>query len=296
MAGIEVVALAGTALFQDAGRAHADSGVPVSGAFDRFAHRAASALVGGSPQDATLEVVGALGLLSHERLTCAVTGVAQVRLQGAPMSSWTALEVPAGGRIEVVAPGRGYVSVAGGFRPEPVLGSRSTCLMGPIGPAPVAVGDLLPVADLLGTAPTAGDFVVPPARGAALRVLPGPHLRPRGGQVRVVEASRIGVRLAGGQLADPGPDAEAGSQGRVELLSLGVLPGTVQWLPSGDWMILGPDSGTMGGYPVLGVLASGDLDAVAHLWPGDRVMIEVDEGTRGPDPAEPVVVRVRGLG
>jgi hypothetical protein len=138
--------------------------------------------------------------------------------------------------------------------------------------------------------------VVPPARGAAIRVLPGPHLRPRGGQVRVVDASRIGVRLAGGQLADPDPDTGAGPQGRPELRSLGVLPGTVQWLPTGDWMILGPDSGTMGGYPVLGVLASGDLDVVAHLGPGDRVMIGVDEGTSGSDPAEPVVVRVRGLG
>ncbi|HEX6887235.1 MAG TPA: hypothetical protein VF143_03940, partial [Candidatus Nanopelagicales bacterium] len=71
---LEVVALAGSALVEDAGRGHRSSGVPGSGVSDRFAHAAATALVGGDPRDAVLEVVGALTLLVTRPALLVVAG------------------------------------------------------------------------------------------------------------------------------------------------------------------------------------------------------------------------------
>jgi allophanate hydrolase subunit 2 len=288
MAGLRVVALSGAALYQDDGRRHVDSGVPTSGAFDRYAHAAATALVGGSSTEACLEVVGAIVLQADVPITCAVTGPAALHVSGGEAAPWTALDVAAGSMLEIQAVGRGYLAVAGGFQPRAVLGSRSTCLLGPIGPAPVRTGDLLPLSHVC-TSRTAGDFVRPPSRPAMIRVIPGPHLQVASGQTRVEEVSRIGVRLSGGSLRDASP-------ARADLPSLGVLPGTVQVLPSGQWMVLGPDAGTMGGYPVAGVVASADLGSLAHVSIADPVRLEVITADQAPDPPAPEIVHVHGLG
>ncbi len=289
MAGLRVMGLVGSALHQDAGRDHVASGVPVSGAFDRYAHAAATALVGGSIEQASLEVVGLIEVEPDVAITCAVTGRGAVSVNGRPAATWTALDVPAGARVEIRSVGRAYLGVAGGFQPPTVLGSRSTCLLGPIGPAPVGLGDLVSVAHAC-TSATAGDFVRAPAQRPAVRVVPGPHLHLESCEVRVLEASRIGVRLTAGRVQEPPAAA------RVDLPSLGVLPGTVQVLPSGDWMLLGPDSGTMGGYPVAGVVVTADLGLWAHVTVGDAVRLEVSGAADAPDAPMPGVVRVQGLG
>ena len=289
MTALLVRALSGSALYQDQGRRHLDSGVPIGGAFDRYAHAAATALVGGSGAQASLEVVGTITLEPDAAVTCAVTGRARVSVAGQEAAAWTALDVPAGAALEVQTEGRAYVAVAGGLQPPAVLGSRSTCLLGPIGPAPVGIGDRVPVTSSC-TASSAGDFVRPPLPSSVVRVIPGPHLQIAACEVRVLEASRIGVRLTAGLLQD------SASRPRADLPSLGVLPGAIQVLPSGDWMVLGPDAGTMGGYPVAGVVASADLPALAHVAPGAVVRLHVIGVRDAPDPPIPVVVHVHGLG
>jgi allophanate hydrolase subunit 2 len=97
-------------------------------------------------------------------------------------------------------------------------------------------------------------------------VVVGPHLALGLGSARVLETSRIGVRLRTEGVA-------VTVRVRADLPSLGVLPGTIQVLPSGDWVVLGPDAGTMGGYPIVGVLAGDGLDRWAHLQPGARVTL-----------------------
>jgi allophanate hydrolase subunit 2 len=152
----------------------------------------------------------------------------------------------------------------------------------------VRAGDLVPVSHAC-TAPTAGDFVRPPVQPAVIRVIPGPHQEIASGEVHVEEVSRIGVRVSGGRLQHPAPV-------RADLPSLGVLPGTVQVLPSGHWMVLGPDAGTMGGYPVAGVVASADLGAWAHVSVGDVVRLQVVAADGAQDPPIPAIVHVHGLG
>lgn len=286
MTGAVVRALAGTALYQDLGRQHVASGVPVGGAWDRFAHSAATLLTGGSDEDASLEITGTIVVEFLQRSTCAVAGAARVALDGRPAPAMTALDVPAGARVEVVSHGRAYLAVSGGLRPDPVLGSRSTCLLGPIGPAPVGVGDLLPLGPGCAAA-RVGDVarVVGEPAGAVIRAVPGPHLALAATRVRVQSASRVGLRLR------PERPIPAGAA----LPSLGVLPGTIQAVPSGDWFVLGPDAGTMGGYPVVGVVVSADLHRLAHLDVGDQVDLEPVAEAPAPDLPRVRVIRLGGL-
>lgn len=298
MAHLRVVALAGSALFQDLGRAHTSSGVPRSGAFDPYAHAAATMLVGGGPADATIELVGAVEVEAGVSVTCAVAGVCEVGLDGRPLPAWAAFDLPAGARLSVATRGRAYLAAAGGFPVDPVLGSRSTCVLGPVGPPAIRVGDRVPLA-ARSTSSTAGDFCRPPRGGRPLAVVPGPHLGLRPTVARVVEASRIGIRMHVPRRSEfgggPAGVAGEGAAGHAALPSLGVLPGTIQALPSGQWVVLGPDAGTMGGYPVVAVVATADVGRLAHLVPGDDVRLMPMPADRTPTPTHPVVMRISEL-
>ena len=289
MAGLLVVGLSGSALFQDSGRHHVDSGVPVSGAFDRDAHAAATALVGGTIEQASLEVVGMIEVVPDRPMTCAVTGRATVTVDGRPTASWTALDVPGGARVEVHAEGRAYLSVARGFQPTPVLGSRSSCLLGPIGPAPVGIGDLLPLAETC-TSGTAGDFVRAPERGSGVRVVPGPHLRVGTCEVRVLESSRIGVRLTAGRLEG------AATRSDPTCPRSGSCPGPCRSCPLATGCCSGRTPARWGATRSQAssprpISAPGPMCCV-----GEVVHLEVIDAADAPDPAAPAVVRVQGLG
>jgi allophanate hydrolase subunit 2 len=51
----------------------------------------------------------------------------------------------------------------------------------------------------------------------------------------------------------------------------------VQVPPSGLPIVLGPDGGTTGGYPVVGVIPQSGLDALAQRRPGERVRFNIRE-------------------
>jgi allophanate hydrolase subunit 2 len=57
------------------------------------------------------------------------------------------------------------------------------------------------------------------------------------------------------------------------LPSFPVVPGSVQLTPSSELVVLGPDAGVTGGYPVLGVVRSQSLDALAQCRPGSGVRL-----------------------
>jgi allophanate hydrolase subunit 2 len=58
-----------------------------------------------------------------------------------------------------------------------------------------------------------------------------------------------------------------------DLLSFGVVRGTIQLPPSGEPVILNADHQTTGGYPVIGVVVQADWPLVAQLRPGDRIKL-----------------------
>lgn len=261
---------------QDRGRSgYAQLGVPPSGAADRAAYEWGSRLVGNDPGAAALEATLAGPALRFARRTLvAVTGAdASASVDGRPLARGVAAEVPAGGVLDLrgCRDGvRAYVCLRGGVAVEPTLGSRSHDLLTGLGPPPLRDGDVLPLGPEPDGAPESGR--PEPAREPVLGVVAGPRddrFPPEAldllvsAEWRVGSASnRIGVRLEGARL----PVLDCG-----ELLSEGVVTGSIQVTASGLPIVLGPDHPTTGGYPVLAVVRAADLPLAGQLAPGATV-------------------------
>ena len=277
---------------QDGGRFGFQSvGVPVSGAMDGAALRAANQLVGNAPDAPVLEITLAGPQLSF-------LDDALIAVTGADLSLW--VEWPDGSRFDL--PGwlaiylrrgsrlgfagrrsgcRAYLAVAGGIRVPLVLGSASTCLAGEFGGV---AGRRLQAGDLLSAQTLASDTALragrawpahlrpPYSNGPVVRVLPGPNWRQftreaqaafLSSEYEVQPASdRVGVRLQGLTL-----------QRRIsaEVISCGVTTGSIQVPADGQPIVLGADRQTVGGYPQIAVVIRPDLPLLAQLVPGDRV-------------------------
>lgn len=262
---IEVLAVRGRTTVQDLGRPGlAHLGVPPSGAADAPALMLANRLVGNPPGAGALELTLAGPRL---RFTRPAT-VAYVEPAGAAAPR----RVAAGSELDlgrVQGGARAYLAVRGGIAVPPVLGSRATDGLSGLGPAPLAVGDVLPVGEPDGPMP--GVDVAPRGpRSLELRLLPGPRADrvtplPAGAAFAVLPAGdRTGIRLRGPRLAHL-DDAELPSEG--------VVTGSLQVPPSGDPILLLADHPVTGGYPVVGVLMEEDVPHAAQLVPGDRVTI-----------------------
>jgi biotin-dependent carboxylase-like uncharacterized protein len=172
---------------------------------------------------------------------------------------------------------RGYLALPGGIDVPEVLGSAATCLPGGFG-------------GLQGRAVRAGDVIVGRRRSLEVeegiwpaafsrqaspelvRVVPGPH-----GTEADLEAlcdgpwavsptsSRAGVRLTGRSIE--------GGSGR--LASMPMTWGAVQLPPGGEPIVLLVDAPTVGGYPVIAIVASVDRGVIGQLGAGDGVAFAV---------------------
>jgi biotin-dependent carboxylase-like uncharacterized protein len=291
--GLRVVTPGPLTLVEDLGRpGREDWGVAPSGAFDRAAHARAQRLVGNIETAAGLEVLmGGLECVAEGDLVVAVTGATcPVEVGGRPEGGDVALYVRAGTRFTVgtaLAGLRAYVAVRGGLAVPTVLGSRSRDVGGGIGPAPLAAGDVLPVGNettgqpAYEPAPSAGVGV--PGANAAVELVPGPHddllddaaWRALEGATWVVgeRSDRMGVRLAAQPLADSADSQVRPRRVPGGLPSFPVVTGSVQLTPSAELVVLGPDAGVTGGYPVLGVVRREGLDVLAQSRPGALVRL-----------------------
>jgi len=312
---IEVTRPGPLTTIQDLGRPGlAHLGVPRSGAADAGSLQLANELVGNDPGAAALEVtLGRLELRFRFGALVAVAGApAPVRLsrpgeepaRPGPAHE-TAFTVPAGSVLRLGAPAAGlrsYLAIGGGIDVTPVLGSRSTDILSGLGPRPLRPGEVLPVARARsrhdrGNAPQprgAGRRVatdLPASAGAAaatvLRVIPGPRDdwfaaaalgTLAGSDYEVTAASnRSGLRLAGPPLRRTRTE---------ELPSEGMAAGALQVSHDGQPILLLADHPATGGYPVIGVVVTADLDVAAQLRPGQRVTFRLR-----PDRAQPASSR-----
>lgn len=270
-------------------------GVPESGAADGRSLALANRLVGNPTGSAALEAT-LLGprLRAVRDVTLAIAGadldaVVQHSARAFPVS--VAALLAAGEELafrEAGGPGRGcrvYVAVAGGVDVPQVLGSRSTSLVGAFGGfdgRPLRSGDVLRAFDLEAM-PTTHDAktVEPTPLNAPVRVLAGPAALEPGGADRLatllatrwtvaLESDRRGLRL------EPADGDGAGGFAALSIEpadrpSHGVVPGAIQVSPSGQPLVLMPDGGVTGGYPVIAVVIRADLALLGQLAPGAEV-------------------------
>jgi antagonist of KipI len=265
-------------------------GVPRGGAADPDALAVANVLVGNDPAAAALEIT----MVGPELL---VRGPCVIGLAGADLR---AVAAPAGGtdrdaralawgrahalavgerlRFGNAEPGRGiraYLALAGGIDVPEVLGSASTSLPGGFGGLDgraLRSGDILrPRARAVPAGPPPAGLVRRIATPAVVRVTPGPH--GSSGLDAFLDATwtvsptsnRVGLRLVGPPLPAP--------PGR--LVSLPMTWGAIQLPPDGQPIVLLVDGPTVGGYPVVAVVAAIDRSAVGQLGPADEVRFVV---------------------
>lgn len=279
---------------QDLGRpGQARFGVAPGGALDRAALILGNRLLGNDPGAAGLEMtlVGA-GVTFTGGVVIALTGAdLGARINGQPAPLWQPLAVGAGDRLSFDPGGAGggaraYLCLAGGIAVEPVLGSRSTDLIGGFGGwdgRPLRTGDVLPVGE---PALPVDDILrrrlkrEPPAIEPAFtaRVVLGPQrdrftehgIETFLGETYAVSASsnRQGIRLSG-----PPIEHARGA----DLISEGIAHGAVQVPGDGQPIVLLAARQTVGGYVKIATVAGADLDRLAQLRPHDRLRFQAIE-------------------
>jgi biotin-dependent carboxylase-like uncharacterized protein len=277
---MQMLAVGSQALIQDLGRPGlAHLGVGESGAADVASLRLANRLVANPEGAAAIEaVLGDVVLRAHHDLTIAVTGApAPLSVNGRAEPSNAVVRVRCGDVIRLGRAGRGlrtYLAVRGGVDVPPVLGSRSCDVMAALGPAPLRPGDTLdvgpappdfPAVDMAPCAPVSeGDLV--------LHARPGPRddwFEPAALQelfatpyVVTPDSDRVGMRLSGPALQ---------RREEQELMSEGMVAGSLQAPPSGRLTLFLADHPVTGGYPVIAVVMSRDLPKAAQARPGQRL-------------------------
>lgn len=289
---IEVMKPGLSTTVQDLGRpGYYHLGIPLSGAMDRAALRAANLLVGNEEGAAALEAVflGPELRFTSDALVAVAGADLPPKLDGQPQPGWTAFRVRAGQVLgfEFLRRGaRAYVAVAGGIDVPPVLGSRSTYVLGALGGLDgrtLRAGDTLPVGVPAGTA-AEGQTVPetlrqPAAPPGALRVLPGLYWHRLAMSAQesffadtwkvAPEADRIGYRFRGGRALEFVPRAPPFGAGSdpSNIVDSGYPYGSVQ-VPGGtEPIVLHRDAVSGGGYFMLGTVISADMDLIGQMQP-----------------------------
>jgi biotin-dependent carboxylase-like uncharacterized protein len=277
---------------QDLGRpGYYHLGIPLSGAMDRFALRAANLLVGNDEGAAVLEAVFMGPELEFTSdATVAVTGAElPPKVNGDVCETWTSFKVKAGQVLSfdfLKKGARAYIAISGGVDVPVVLGSRSTYALGALGGhegRKLQAGDQLPLGGK--SKPVKEGLSVAaalrrgPTNTAELRVLPGlywhritdtagKHFFEDTWKV-ALEADRIGYRFKGGrplEFVPRTPPFGAGSD-PSNIVDACYPYGSIQ-IPGGtEPIVLHRDAVSGGGYFMVGTVISADMDLIGQLQP-----------------------------
>ncbi len=266
-------------------------GVPVSGPMDRFSAYLANWLVGNAIDSACLEITYSGPIIEFSE-SCQVAWCGadiSPTLDGLELPGYQTIDVKAGSVLRFAKLEEGcrvYLAVGGTWQLPKILNSRSAV-------------------------PYTGDTATPGSvirKGSELQVRTGNPIQTRtlkktffqvGNKARVItgpewskfspaeqtfflcqsfqlspHCNRLGYRL--------NPEIE-GYESRGEMLSSGIVPGTIQISNSGQPVVLMADAQTTGGYPRIANVIKADLDGLGQLKPGDSLTFEpvnLDEARR----------------
>ena len=289
---------------QDLGRpGYFHLGIPIGGAMDRYAMRAANLLVGNDEGAAGLEAVFMGPKLEFaEDALVAVTGADMpAKVDGEERPGWTAFKVKAGQVLSfdfLKAGARICIAVSGGIDVPEALGSRSTYPIGALGGykgRAIAAGDELPVGE--GTLASEGKSVPEelrrmPSNPCELRVLPGLYWDRLTDTAKesffadewkvAPEADRMGYRFKGGRHLDFVERKQPFGAGSdpSNIVDSCYPYGSIQ-VPGGtEPIILHRDAVSGGGYFMVGTVISADMDLIGQLQPHTPirfVKVDMDE-------------------
>lgn len=270
---------------QDGGRMARSKGIPVGGAVDLTAWRLANALVGNHSGEAGLEMTlqGAELFFLRDAVVALVGAPFEVTLDGQLVTMGRALRVSAGQMLSVGGCMQGMrcvLAVRGGWSGSVVFGSRSTNIQAGFGGMGRALqrGDVLQSGESdidlpLSRAVLHPDLLTPISHQVTLRVVAAECEAPwlLGIPLTVGIQDRMGVRLMVDLSENPAAEPDWATRWAARP-SLPTVRGAVQLPPDGSPILLLPDAGTHGGYPVPFVVCAADLPRLGQLRTGNMVV------------------------
>jgi biotin-dependent carboxylase-like uncharacterized protein len=270
-------------------------GMPPSGAMDNFAFRVANLLVGNAEDAAGLEItyVGPKLEVQQEALVTVTGAELPFLINDRPVALWQAHRVAPGDRLSlgsVTKGARAYLSIAGGISIQPLLGSRSTYMLGRFGGVAgrkLQAGDQLPLGETSLRLTMLGRRLDPslipiPSKELEVRIVMGMcSYRVKEESLAdfltatwevSTEADRIGYRLKGPTFQFKGGEQPFGAgSDPSNVVDLGYPVGSIQ-IPGGlEAILLLNDAVTGGGYTTIGTVIKADLDRVAQASPGCKI-------------------------
>ncbi|MDQ0474580.1 biotin-dependent carboxyltransferase family protein [Labrys wisconsinensis] len=268
---------------QDSGRfGYQRFGISASGAMDAVALAAVNALLGNPAGTAAIEMTmaGLAFTVEAGRCRIAVAGAPMpLTVNGEPAATGRAHDLAHGDRVKLGAARQGlraYLGVAGGFALAPVLGSLSTHTRSGIGGLEgraLRAGDRLALRGGVPEGPPLQlDAAGIPDPAGPIRVLLGPQddaFTAAGiatflsaAYTVSTKADRMGCQLDGAAI-----EHRAG----FNIVSDGIMNGSIQVPGHGRPIVLLADRQTTGGYPKIATVIGPDLFRLAQRRPGETV-------------------------
>lgn len=303
--GIEIKSPGLLTTIQDGGRfGFRKYGVIVSGAMDQIAFRVSNLLVGNKEDDAVLEItlLGPEILIKEDTLISICGGNLSPKINEYEVPMWRPIYVKAGSVLnfgKCISGTRAYISFAGSFCIEEVMGSKSTYIRAEIGGYE---GRRLNKEDVLELNNPSGssieitkslskqinsngysypkwlvsNSIIPNYKmNSIIRVIKGGEFDFFDDNSKKVffensfiitpQSDRMGYRLKGQELK---------LENSLEMISEAVSFGTIQVPPDGNPIILLADRQTTGGYPKIGQAITVDMPIVSQLKPGDSMRFQ----------------------
>jgi antagonist of KipI len=268
---------------QDIGRFEfQEFGVPVSGAMDKDAMKLANWLVGNSSNNAVLEItLTGPKLKFHQDTRIGLTGAnISPTINGVSVEMNKTLIICKGDVLEfgkLIFGCRTYLSFSGGINIQEEMKSRSTYVYAKIGGVigePLSKGDRIPLNEFndFGVKVVPNEFTLKYTTALTVRVISG--IEEKLFTRKSLESfynteftissnsNRMGYRLNGEKLYLKDP---------VEILSSGIVEGTIQVPQNGNPIVLLADSQTTGGYPRIANVISVDIPFLGQQKPGDKI-------------------------
>ena len=267
---------------QDFGRTgFASYGVPQSGVMDLYSAKIANLLVGNTEYEAVIEIT-MMGptLIFEEEMLVALSGLeAVVTLNDKKIELLRPFEVKNGDVLQIKQITKGirlYLAVNGGFQTEMKLKSRS--MYEPITKtSALQKGDQLHIAEYRDTKEKTFAHLKYEAEKYAsdvIEVYPGPEFDFLTDAMidkllqQTFSVSKNNSRMAY-QLE------ETLDNNLKPILTQPVLPGTVQFTPGGNLIILMRDAQTTGGYPRIFQLTEESINLLAQKKQGDAIRFQL---------------------
>ena len=269
---------------QDLGRfGYRRLGVPLSGAMDMYMSNLANELVGNTTEKAVLEMTMVGPVLEFQEPT-------MIAITGAGFTpTVNNIEVPLHTRISILqgdiikfglaAYGlRGYLSVAGGFSSEIILGSQSK-YHGLTKQPVLKKGDVLEInAREISNSKTTSSVKVDQSHFTTkeIQVYKGPEFEflPKEIQQKI-DSTSLNVSVKSNRMAYLLTGMEHVSAS--EIISAPVQPGTVQLTPSGQCVVLMRDAQTTGGYARILQLSAPGINELSQKRAGDSFNFRISD-------------------